>query len=103
MLIQLCIFDLKDNLSEDNEKYIKMLGSNVFKPLIHMIKPELPYSYTHSLRVLSLHISPNTYLWPCAFMFHEFSVKETSTLTLKWYNLEIHIGEDFLWDTYSLY
>ena len=68
-----------------------MLGSNAFKPLIHMIRPSLPY--THSLKVLPLHISPSTYLWPCAFLFHEFFVKETPTLTLRPHHLEIHIGE----------
>ena len=73
------------------QSQIGMLGSNAFKPLIHMIRPVLPY--THSLRVLRLYFSPSTYLWPYAFLFHEFFVRETPTLTLRWHHLEFHIGE----------
>src|SRR4051794_1639890 len=56
-----------------------------------MIRPVSPY--THSLRVLPLHNSLSTYLWPCAILFHEFFMRETPTLTLRRHHLEIHIGE----------
>src|SRR3954464_7592086 len=56
-----------------------------------MIRPVSPY--THSLRVLPLHNSLSTYLWPCAILFHEFFMRETPTLTLRRHHLEIHICE----------
>jgi hypothetical protein len=83
------------------QSLIGILDSNAFKPLIHVIRPALPY--THSLKILPLHISLNTYLWPYAILFHEFFMRETPTLTLRRHHLKIHIGEvhivSFPWDT----